>query len=213
MNYLIVLFKNKKQRKIINKFNTFNRAKDFFKRKIRESESIIFEKLIENGLPVEHELAIVGIKNNKHSVLYKRDSVGRSVKVTLDNGEREIIELSPYNLEEQIFDIKNKKRIFFSEFIEKYLPKKNIKMLSKLNHKIIVQNEDKINLFSLKSEVDAERFMSILGSYFLESRRADTLFVRDINTSQRKYLYDLLINAGYSKQTLYRKFTTHPSKK
>ena len=196
MNYLIVLFKNKKQRKIINKFNTFNRAKDFFKRKIRESESIIFEKLIENGLPVEHELAIVGIKNNKHSVLYKRDSVGRSVKVTLDNGEREIIELSPYNLEEQIFDIKNKKRIFFSEFIEKYLPKKNIKMLSKLNHKIIVQNEDKINLFSLKSEVDAERFMSILGSYFLESRRADTLFVRDINTSQRKYLYDLLINAG-----------------
>jgi ABC-type ATPase with predicted acetyltransferase domain len=146
-------------------------------------------------------------------VLYKRDSVGRSVKVTLDNGEREIIELSPYNLEEQIFDIKNKKRIFFSEFIEKYLPKKNIKMLSKLNHKIIVQNEDKINLFSLKSEVDAERFMSILGSYFLESRRADTLFVRDINTSQRKYLYDLLINAGYSKQTLYRKFTTHPSKK
>ena len=213
MNYLIVLFKNKKQRKIINKFNTFNRAKDFFKRKIRESESIIFEKLIENGLPVEHELAIVGIKNNKHSVLYKRDSVGRSVKVTLDNGEREIIELSPYNLEEQIFDIKNKKRIFFSEFIENYLPKKNIKMLSKLNHKIIVQNEDKINLFSLKSEVDAERFMSILGSYFLESRRADTLFVRDINTSQRKYLYDLLINAGYSKQTLYRKFTTHPSKK
>ena len=213
MNYLIVLFKNKKQRKIINKFNTFNRAKDFFKRKIRESESIIFEKLIENGLPVEHELAIVGIKNNKHSVLYKRDSVGRSVKVTLDNGEREIIELSPYNLEEQIFDIKNKKRIFFSEFIEKYLPKKNIKMLSKLNHKIIVQNEDKINLFSLKSEVDAERFMSILGSYFLESRRADTLFVRDINTSQRKYLYDLLINAGYSKQTLYRKFTTQPSKK
>lgn len=213
MNYLIVLFKNKKQRKIINKFNTFNRAKDFFKRKIKESNSIIFPKIIENGSPVEHELAIVGIKNNKNNVLYKRDSVGRSVKVTLDNDEREIIELSPYNLEEQIFDIKNKKRIFLNEFIEKYLPKKNIKMVSKLNHKIIVQNEDKIHLFSLKSENDAERFMSILGSYFLENRRVDTLFVKDIDTLQRKYLYDLLIEAGYDKQALYRKFTTHPSKK
>jgi len=213
MNYLIVLFKNKKQRKIINKFNTFNRAKDFFKRKIKESNSIIFPKIIENGSPVEHELAIVGIKNNKNNVLYKRDSVGRSIKVTLDNNEREIIELSPYNLEEQIFDIKNKKRIFLNQFIEDYLPKKNIKMVSKLNHKIIVQNEDKIHLFSLKSENDAERFMSILGSYFLENRRVDTLFVKDIDTLQRKYLYDLLIEAGYDKQALYRKFTTHPSKK
>ena len=213
MNYLIVLFKNKKQRKIINKFNTFNRAKDFFKRKIKESSLIIFPKIIENGFPVEHELAIVGIKTNKHNILYKRDSVGRSIKVTLDDSEREIIELSPYNLEEQIFDIKNKKRIFLSEFIEKYLPKKNIKMLSKLNHKIIVQNEDKIDLFSLKSEDDAERFISILGSYFLENKRVDTLFVRDIDTLQRKYLYDLLIDAGYDKQALYRKFTTHPSKK
>jgi hypothetical protein len=213
MNYLIVLFKNKKQRKIINKFNTFNRAKDFFKRKVNESNSIIFPKIIENGFPVEHELAIVGIKNNKHNLLYKRDSVGRSIKVTLEDDEREIIELSPYNLEEQIFDIKNKKRIFLNEFIEKYLPKKNIKMISKLNHKIMVQNEDEINLFSLKSENDAERFMSILNSYFLKNKRVDTLFVRDIDTLQRKYLYDLLIEAGYDKQALYRKFTTHPSKR
>jgi len=213
MNYLIVLFKNKKQRKIIKKFNTFNRAKDFFKKKIKESELIKFPKLIETGRPIEHELAIVGIKNTKHNLLYKRDSVGRSIKVELEDNTREIIELSPYNLEEQIFDIKNQKRIFLTEFIDRYLPKKNIKMVSKLNHKIIVQNEEKINLFSLKSEDDANRFILILSSIFLENRRVDTLFVRDIDTLQRKYLYNLLIDAGYDKQALYRKFTTHPSKK
>jgi hypothetical protein len=129
MNYLIVLFKNKKQRKIIKKFNTFNRAKDFFKKKIKESELIKFPKLIETGRPIEHELAIVGIKNTKHNILYKRDSVGRSIKIELEDNTREIIELSPYNLEEQIFDIKNQKRIFLTEFIDRYLPKKNIKMV------------------------------------------------------------------------------------
>lgn len=213
MNYLIVLFKNKNQRKIIKKFNTINRAKDFFRKKIKESELVKFPKIFENGVHIEHELAIVGIKDKKDNTLYKKDALGRTIKIELEHNQREIIELSSYNLEEQIFDIKEKKRIFLAEFIKKYLSTKNIKMVSKLNHKIIVQNEDKINLFSLKSENEAERFLKILSLFFLENKRTDTLFIRDNDTLQRKYLYELLINAGYTKQTLYRKFTTHPSKK
>ena len=43
MNYLIVLFKNKERKKIINKFVTFDRAKSFYDKKILISKDVEFE--------------------------------------------------------------------------------------------------------------------------------------------------------------------------
>ena len=44
MNYLVVLFKNKVRKKIINKFVTFIKAKEFFDNKINNNKSIYFKK-------------------------------------------------------------------------------------------------------------------------------------------------------------------------
>ena len=44
MNYLVVLFKNKVRKKIINKFVTFVKAKEFFDNKINNNKSIYFKK-------------------------------------------------------------------------------------------------------------------------------------------------------------------------
>ena len=86
-------------------------------------------------------------------------------------------------------------------------------MVSSLHNKIIVQNEDKINLFSLKSPSESNRFLDSISSYFFKIKRGDCIFVKDSSSAQKKYLIDLLSNAGYDKKMLYRKFTTFPPSK
>lgn len=46
MNYMVILFKNKKKRKIINRFITEEKAISFFK-KTKKDNIVYFEKLIE----------------------------------------------------------------------------------------------------------------------------------------------------------------------
>ena len=43
-NFFVVLFKNKTKKKIINKFITFNKAKEFYNSMLKNQENIIFSK-------------------------------------------------------------------------------------------------------------------------------------------------------------------------
>jgi hypothetical protein len=62
-------------------------------------------------------------------------------------------------------------------------------MVSKLNNKIIVQNEEHINLFVLKSDDnDALRFIESLTERFVKLKRGDCMFVNDSSAPQKKYL-------------------------
>jgi hypothetical protein len=112
--------------------------------------------------------------------------------------------------EETIYDIDKKKKITSQEFISKYLKGVGMKMISSLNNKIIVQEEEKIHLFTTKSESESQRFLDCLSLYFFKNKRGDCLFVKDHSTPQKKYLYDLLESKGISKKILYRKFTSLP---
>ena len=51
------------------------------------------------------------------------------------------------------------------EFIKTYLQKNKIKLISKLNNKVIVQVDDVFNLFSLKTDFDCDRFLGLLEDY------------------------------------------------
>ena len=59
MNYLVVLFKNKVRKKIINKFVTFVKAKEFFDNKINNNKSIYFKKDVENAKDCDFELCLL----------------------------------------------------------------------------------------------------------------------------------------------------------
>ena len=89
-----------------------------------------------------------------------------------------------------------------------------LKMISVLNNKIVVQNDDDVKLFSCKNDTESSRFIDSLSLYFFKIKRGDCLFIKDSSTPQRKYLYSLLESKGYDKKVLYRKFTTYspPSK-
>ena len=77
-----------------------------------------------------------------------------------------------------------------------------------MNNKIVVQNDNKTNLFSLKTETESQRFIDDVSRKFLELGRLDTIFVGESSKEQKKYLYDLLSNMGFDKKLLYRRSTT-----
>ena len=209
-NYLVVLFKNKKKKKIIKKFITLSRAKNYFDGLIEKSNEVIFEVLVENGKECKFELGLISLSSNQSSPVYMTDEFGRSIKVKLEENGMSILNLKLFRDEDLIYDVRNKKKITTQEFIKRYLKGDGLKMVSVLNNKVILQRDEKIDLFSLKNESECSRFVECLSSYFFKIKRGDCLFIKDCSSPQRKYLYELLESNGFDKKVLYRKFTTYP---
>ena len=211
-NYLVVLFKNKKRKRIIKKFITLSRAESFFNTLISESDEVIFNVLVKNTKDCKLELSLVELSTNQSSPVYIMDEYGRNVRVKLEDSGMSILKIKPYREEELIFDIQKKKKITTKDLIKTYLKTDGLKMISVLNNKIVLQKDEDIKLFSLKNEKESSRFIDCLSLYFLKINRSDCLFIKDYSSPQRKYLYSLLESNGFDKKILYRKFTTYPSR-
>jgi len=211
MNYLIVLFKNKVKKKIIKKFKTSNKANNFYESLLNESQNVIFDKQYENGFSFNYEIAILEKVSGTFLPVFLKDELGRNIKVNLQDDDYSINKINPYHIEELILDTSLNKKINSNEFIKLYLDPSGLKLISKLNNKIVVQNDDKFNLFTLKNDYDSSRFIDTLSELFIEQKRFDCMFVKDYSNAQRKYLYNLLIENGFSKSYLQRQTTTHPS--
>lgn len=207
-NYIVVLFKDKKKKKIINKFVTFSRAKQFYETLVKKSNDILFEVRVENGKECNYELGIVELSSKQLVPVYITDEFGRNIKVKLDEDGMTLFKIQSYRKEETIYDIEQSKKITMSELIKRYLKGDGLKMISVLNNKIIVQEEEKIHLFTLKSEMESSRFVDCLSKHFFKIKRGDCLIIKDSSTAQRKYLYSLLESKGIDKKILYRKFTS-----
>lgn len=208
-NYLIVLFKNKEKKKIINKFKTYKKANLFYKEKLKESGDIIFQRNYENGVKCEYELAMIGIGENNDD-LFIKDELGRQSKVEVNKNGFYIKKISPFNIEEKLLDYQTKKKITVHQLIRRYLKKDGLKLVSKLNNKIVIQNDDDFNLFTLKTIFDADKFIDSISNHFRDIGRSDCMFVKDTSTTQRKDLYEILIKSGFPKRYLTRLSTTHP---
>jgi len=213
VNYLVVLFKNKKRKKIINKFVTFSRAKQYYDKLLKESNEVIFNVEVENGMETRYELGLIELSNNQLIPVYMTDEYGRSSKVKLEGDGMTLFNIGYYKKEEKIYDLTKNKKMTTQELIKTYLKGDGLKMISSLNNKIIVQEDEKINLFTLKSEFESLRFIDSLSSYFFKIKRGDCLFVKDHSSAQRKYLFNLLESYGIDKKILYRKFTSLPPSK
>ena len=212
-NYLVVLFKNKKKKKIIKKFITYKKCKEFYNKKMNQSDSTIFDVQFENGEDCTYELAIISLSKKIDFPTYKVDEFGRQIKVVLENEDKEIVELRHFKKEETIFDLQKNIKISVPDLIKKYLSGDGIKLVSSLNNKIIVQKDINYYLFSLKNENEPERLIDSLTKHFMEIKKGDCIFVKDVSSAQRKYLFNLLEERGVDKRILYRKFTTNPPSK
>lgn len=212
-NYMVVLFKNKKKKKIIKKFITFSRAKQFYEKLVKESNDVLFDVRVEAGEDCRYEIGIVELSSKQLIPIYMKDEIGRSVKVNLNEDGMTLLKIESYRKEETIYDLGQNKKITVSEFIKKYLKGDGLKMISTLNNKIVVQEDEKIHLFTLKSDIESSRFVDCLSSHFFRTKRGDSMFVKDSSTPQKKYLYNLLESSGINKKILYRRFTTLPPSK
>jgi hypothetical protein len=211
MNYQVVVFKNKRKKKIINKFNTSKKANEFYKKFLEENQSVEFEVMTQNGKPCQYEIGLLQKKESTLFEIYTKDEFGRNIKVSLDDDQFNIVKISSYKEPEKIKDFQTGNKISFQTFLYRYLPKDGLKMVSKLNNKIIVQNDDDLKLFVLKSTQDSQRFLESLINHFVKNKRGDAMFINDGDIAQKKYLYNLLESKGYSKKFLYRKETTYSS--
>jgi hypothetical protein len=207
--YLIVLFKNKEKKKIIKKFKTLKRAEKFYESKLKSSSEILFHREFENGVKSSFELGIVSDSPVNIDKMFVKDEFGRQVRVQMETSGFEIVKIRPFFVEELILEYSTGKKYTMMGFIKKFLNKTGYKMVSKLNNKIIVQNDDSIDLFTLKNVYDADRLIDVLRDYCLNNKKSDCIFVKDTSTAQRKYLYEFLTEKGYPKDYLFRLSTTH----
>lgn len=212
-NYLVVLFKNKRKKKIINKFKTFNKANDFYNNLISKSNEVLFPVGYENGSKSIYEIALLERKTGPSNNVFIKDEFGRQIKIELDDSDFRINKINPYNIEEDFVDYSTGKKINTQYFIKTYLKKDGFKLISKLNNKIILQIDDEYKLFTFKNLDDSDRFVDVLTEKFRNEKRIDCLLVKDYSTQQRKYLYEILIGNGFSKNYLQRHSTTHLLKK
>jgi hypothetical protein len=209
MNYFIVLFKDKKKKRIINKFITKKKAIIAYNKLMKKSDEVFFEKRIQNAEECTFELGLISSIRELDTPTYLKDELGRNQRVYIDNETNMFfVDIKPYRVEEKLFDIAQNKKITIKEFDKKYLSVTGLKIICILNHKIVLQNDTKFNLFSLKDEDEALRFLDSLTLYLGNTNNLSCMILKSRSAAQKKYLYDLLINNGFEASVLYRQFTS-----
>lgn len=207
-NYILVLFKNKTRKKIIKGYQTLKRATNRYKQ-LTEKKHVFFPVEYENAEKVYYEIALLTKENRNQRTIFTTDDYGRNVSVFLENDSPYIfLEISKFEKEEKIYDWQKDKRIQFLELIKNYCGKREIKNIFTLNNKLVIQVDENLSLFSLKNMDDSHRLLESLETYFRQENRRDAIFVRDISTIQRKWLYETLEGMGYDRNKLYRQKTT-----
>jgi hypothetical protein len=206
--FIIVLFKNKKKRKIIKRYDTEKKAIEKYNSLLKLNNNIIFEKLIENAEETNYELGLITNQKKIQESLFLTDELGRNNVVNLENPDYVFTKISKFKIEELIYDWQKSKKISFKQFISEYCKVKDLKNIFSLNNKICVQIDEDVMVFSLKDSSESHRLIEVLEDYFYQNNRGDAIFVKDVSSAQRKWIYDVLSKKGFDKKRLYRLKTT-----
>jgi len=91
--------------------------------------------------------------------IFYTDSFGRTIYINPKIGNEYIQKIKDFNKEETIFDFQTKQKISYDDLVKKYFKNDEVYMVSKLNNKIVIQNQTITNIFSLKNEYDCSRLV------------------------------------------------------
>lgn len=207
------MFKNKKRKKIIKSFVRKNVAELYFKKICEQSDKIKFNVEVENSLDVTYEVGLLCKNIDTQFQLFSQDDIGRNIRVNLEDSDLQIIKIHRYRVPEKLHEWSTNKRITYDEFFKKHFTNKELKNVFTVNNKIIVQRDEQTSVYSLKNIEESKRLLMLLQDEFVSLKRADSIFVKDMDTIQRKYLYDHLEKLGIDKKRLYRQSTTFSERK
>ena len=96
--FIIVLFKNKKKRKIIKRYDTEKKAIEKYNSLLKLNNDIIFEKLIENAEETNYELGLITNQKKIQESLFLTDELGRNNVVNLENPDYVFTKISKFKL-------------------------------------------------------------------------------------------------------------------
>ena len=209
--YSIVLFSNKKRIRKIVSTQTKDQIYEHWER-LKNAEIPPFLKEIgfkrKLKTPRIYELGLIFPKKTTTTKQYIKDSLGRTLETKLNNNNYYIKRVIPYWDEETIFNYDTRKKMYYNELIELIKPITDITQIFSLKIKIFVQVEDDIKFtFSLKSTYDCQRLFDILRSDILQLGLGNFIFVKDVNTTQRLQLYDMLVKKGFNRQNLIKTYS------
>ena len=207
------MFKNKKRKKIIKSFIKKNTAELYFKKICEQSDKVKFNVEVENSLDVTYEVGLLCKNIDTQFQLFSQDDIGRNIRVALEDSDLQIIKIHRYRVPEKLHDWSTNKRITYDEFFKKHFTNKELKNVFTVNNKIIVQRDEQTSVYSLKNIEESKRLLMLLQDEFVSLKRADAIFVKDMDTIQRKYLYEHLEKLGIDKKRLYRQSTTFSERK
>lgn len=206
--YFIYLFRNNKLRKLVhrsaNKETILNK---WYELKTQIPPLYIKEKSGKRNHKIKNELLLVFPKKGKIKPIYSKDELGRNFEIKLENDDYYIKEKIPYWEEEYIYDYEKNKKIRFHEMLSYLESVTEISQLFKLNNKIILQIDDNIKMYGNKNIKDANRLYNLIVTELLKKKKMNILFSKDVSTSQRKYLYNILEEKGYSRAFLFRHYS------
>lgn len=198
----IVLFKNKKLKKVFSTYKEYNRCNTKFKELLKDNKSVEFYIDHANGNDVNYELAIICPK--KETFIFQKDEYGRNFETVLDSDKFSICKIEPYYIEETIRLYDRNTTVTFNQIYDELSKIKDLFSLTVLNNKIVKQVESEFELFVLKNQNNAERFKDLICNKLISNGNA-CICVSDTSIVNRKMLYDKLTDMGYDKTFLYRK--------
>lgn len=208
LRYQIVLFCNKKKVKLF--YECFKKNTVYEKwREFKTERTPPYVKMIggKRNQELLFELALIFPNNRWAKSVYVKDSLGRNIEAKIDDNKYRIKEIIPYWEEELIYDFQTKKRIRYHVMMEYILQIREIAQIFTLNNKLFIQIENDVKLFGNKNIPDTERLFEIVKNELLKKKRGNFIFVKDINTHQRKLLYALLESKGFKKTELFRHYS------
>lgn len=206
--YFIVLFCNKKRIKILYRCQKLTTIHEYW-REFKTERKPRFLK-IQGGKRKQEQIFELGlIFPNSRWVksTYVKDSLGRLIEAKMEDEKLRIKEIIPYWKEELIYDFQTKKRIRYHQMLETIMGISEIGQIFTLNNKLFVQVENDIKLYGNKNIYDADRLFDLVREDLLKKKKGNFIFVKDVNTAQRKSLYTLLESKGFKRSELFRHYS------
>lgn len=206
--YYIVLFCNRKKKKMVHKSAKRTTITEIWN-ELKTEKKPPYVKLNAGKKRTEltYELALIYPNTRWSTNTYTKDSLGRNELIKLNNDKQRVKEIIPYWEEEYVYHLDEKKRIRYHEMVEHILKITDIALIFTLNKNLFVQVENDVKMFGNKNISDSERLFEILKEDLLRKKKSNFIFVKDIDTSQRKNLYNLLESKGYKRTELFRHYS------
>jgi hypothetical protein len=206
--YFIYLFRNKEAFKLLHKSAKKETILDkWFEFKTQKPPLFLKENNGKKRTILKNELVLIYPKNYRKKPIFDKDELGRLIELKLNNENYIIKEKIPYWEEELIYDFDIKKRIRFHEVMEYIETIHEICQIYKLNNKVVIQTDEMIKLYGNKNLSDSNRLFNLIMEQLLIKKKINFLFSRDVSTSQRVQLYDILEKRGYSRKLLFRHYS------